>query len=393
MRARGRQRGVTLVIIAIAMIGLLAMAGLALDIGRLVSDKSRLQASVDAASLSAAKVLDTTSSTRAATAAANTTFNNNIALQVDLANAPGNMVVQYSNTLQPFIAGTNPPLYARVNATGFNVLATLSTVLGFNIFPLTASAVAGPSPTLANACNLAPMMVCGIPGAPQNGYATGQITALQLWNGPPPAAGTGYFLQQSSGVYSQQQDYAGAYSQCSTIGNNDQGQTGNAPATIAGGLNTRFNGGDYPPDLVTIQPAPGSAERLQCSGTGANPCSTVTDAAGDAGSGATYPDSYENMYLPAVQATAPGGGNSVVDRRVLAVPVVDCGAAAQGTDSLPVIGLACMFMLQDVDPAAGQVFSEVVNSCEVNGNPGPVPNNGPGPYTIQLYHILGSDQS
>src|SRR5580704_15902052 len=105
MRARGRQRGVTLVIIAIAMIGLLAMAGLALDIGRLVSDKSRLQASVDAASLSAAKVLDTTSSTRAATAAANTTFNNNIALQVDLANAPGNMIVQYSNTLQPFIAG------------------------------------------------------------------------------------------------------------------------------------------------------------------------------------------------------------------------------------------------------------------------------------------------
>ncbi|MGA8707762.1 MAG: pilus assembly protein TadG-related protein [Steroidobacteraceae bacterium] len=388
-----------MVVIAIAMLGLLALAGLALDIGRLVGDKSRLQAAVDAASLSAAKVLDTTSSQAAATAAANNTFGNNIALQGmgDLSNAPGNIVVQYSNTLQPFIAGTNPPLYAQVTATGFSVPATLSTVLGFNIFPLTASAIAGPSATLTNACNLAPMMVCGTPGAPQNGYTTGQITALQLWNGTlPAAAGVGYFLQQSSGAYSQNQDYAGAFSQCSTIGNNDQGQTGTAPATIAGGLDSRFNGNPYPPDAVTTQPAPASPERLQCSGTPV--CATVTDGAGDAGSGATYPFSYENMYLPAVQSgnytnpPAPGG-NGVVDRRVLAVPVVDCATAAPGTSRLPVIGLACMFMLQDVDATTGQVFSEVVNSCEVNGNPGPVPNNGPGPYTIQLYHIPGSDQS
>ena len=75
---------------------------------------------------------------------------------------------------------------------------------------------------------------------------------------------------------------------------------------------------------------------------------------------------------------------------MLAVPVVNCATAGPGTSRLPVIGLACMFMLQDVDPTTGQVFAEVVNSCEVNGNPGPVPNTGPGPYTIQLYHIPGS---
>lgn len=402
MRTRGRQRGITLVSIAVAMIGLLAMAGLALDIGRLVGDKSRLQASVDAATLSAAKVLDTTGSTLAATVAANNSFANNIALQGDLANAPGNIVVEYSNTLQPFVAGTTPPLYARVTATGFNVAATLTTVLGFNNFPLTASAMAGPSPTLTNACNLAPMMVCGTPGAPLGGYGVGQITALQLSTGTPATLGPGYFLQQSSGVNPQDQDYAGAFKQCSTSGNNDQGQTGNAPATIADGLDTRFNeffGGDvtstnYPPDAVTTQPA--GADRLQCTSP---TCAAITTVGGTVeANGAQYAYSYENMYQPDVQAgdytnpPAPGG-NGVVDRRVLAVPVVNCAAAGPGANNLPVIGLACMFMLQDVDPALGQVFAEVINSCEVNGNPGPVPNNGPGPYTIQLYHTPGSTQS
>jgi hypothetical protein len=100
------------------------------------------------------------------------------------------------------------------------------------------------------------------------------------------------------------------------------------------------------------------------------------------------------MYQPDVRGgnytnpPAPAG-NGVVDRRVLAVPVANCGAGGAS----PVIGLACMFMLQDVDPTTGQVFAEVVPSCEVNGNPGPVPNNGPGPYTIELYHVPGSTQS
>ncbi len=188
------------------------------------------------------------------------------------------------------------------------------------------------------------------------------------------------------------------------MGNNVPGQTVIPPAPVADGLNTRFgeyatgdvNAGGYPPDVVTTQPLPGSTERLQC-GAGTPPCTTVIDTAGDTANGGTYADSYENMYQPNVRAgnytnpPAPGG-NGVVDRRVLAVPVANCAAGA-GAGAAPVIGLACMFMLQDVDPTTGQVFAEVVNSCEVNGNPGPLPNAGPGPYTIQLYHVPGSTQS
>src|SRR5579872_1360743 len=161
MNSLKRQRGITLVVITLAMLALLAMVGLALDIARLVGDKARLQSVVDASALAAAKVLDTTGSQVQATDVANQTFARNASQQRDLAGGAGVLAVEFSNTVAPFVAGSNPPLFARVSATGFNISATFSAVLGFDLFNLSASAVAGPSPTLSNACNLAPMMVCG----------------------------------------------------------------------------------------------------------------------------------------------------------------------------------------------------------------------------------------
>jgi Flp pilus assembly protein TadG len=407
MRGRSTQRGITLVVIAIAMVALLAIAGLAIDIGRLVGDKGRLQAAVDAAALTAAKVLDTTGSTAAATTAATNVFAINTAAQPDLAAAPGTIAVAYSNTVGPFVAGSAPPLYAQVTATGFGITATFSAVLGFTNFALNATATAGPSPTLSNACNLAPMMVCGAAptgAAPVYGYAVGQITALQLSDGTSPATlAPGYFLQQSSGGNSQDQDFAGGYPTCSTVGNSEPAQTGTLPAPVAQGLDTRFNeyttgdvnSASYPPDVVITQPT--GNNRLQCTDP---TCANIVTGGGAAINNASQYGafSYEGMYQPLVQAgnydipPAPNG-NGVVDRRVLAVPVGDCTGAAPGGNSVPVLGLACMFMLQDVDPLTGQVFAEVIPSCEVNGTPGPAPNNGPGPYSIQLYHDFGSPQS
>jgi hypothetical protein len=46
-----------------------------------------------------------------------------------------------------------------------------------------------------------------------------------------------------------------------------------------------------------------------------------------------------------------------------------------------------------VDPTTGTVFGEVLQSCQVNGTPGAAPNNAPGPYSIELYHVAGSPQS
>ncbi|MEY2919817.1 MAG: hypothetical protein RL261_1122, partial [Pseudomonadota bacterium] len=69
-----QQRGIVAVLLAVGLLAVLVMVGLAFDTGHLVLNKSRLQSSVDAAALAAAKVLDQTDSEARATAAANAVF-------------------------------------------------------------------------------------------------------------------------------------------------------------------------------------------------------------------------------------------------------------------------------------------------------------------------------
>ena len=76
---RRQQRGIVAALVAVALLGVLLMAGLAIDIGHLVLNKSRLQSTVDAAALAAAKVLDQTGSEAQATAAARGVFDLNAA--------------------------------------------------------------------------------------------------------------------------------------------------------------------------------------------------------------------------------------------------------------------------------------------------------------------------
>ena len=411
MQPRSRQRGITLVTIAIAMLAVIAVAGLALDVSHVVVNKSRLQATVDAAALSAAKVLDTTGSTSQATTAANSVFSLNAAQHPELSASGVSKSVEYSNTLLPFAPGTNPPLYVRVTASGFSLAATLSKAVGINTFNLGADAVAGPSPAIGQACNVAPMMVCGSSGASGFGYSPGQITALKLSSGSSSTdIGPGNYRLLSlggTGANIVRDNLAGSYGSCSTTGTTALTQPGNQAGPVAQGLNTRFNeyqGGNldsttYPPDVITYQPT--GNNRLSCQDSS---CTTIVTGPGgntvvsNASSYGSY--SYEGMYQPRLLSgsydvpPAPNG-NGVVDRRVLAVPVGDCSVVAQGRSDIPVLGLACVFMLQDVDQSGngGQVFGEILSNCQVNGTPGPAPNNGPGPYTIQLYHVDGSPQS
>src|SRR2546423_1745474 len=71
------QRGAAIVLIVIALLALLLMAGLALDGGHLMLNKTRLQNAVDAAALAGAKTLDETGNTGSATTQALQAFANN----------------------------------------------------------------------------------------------------------------------------------------------------------------------------------------------------------------------------------------------------------------------------------------------------------------------------
>ena len=408
---RRKQRGITLVIVTIALFSLIVVGGLALDIGHVMVNKSRLQATVDAAALSAAKVLDVTGSTTQATTAATSILSLNAQNHSDLWAVYGNVTkkVEYSNTLIPFNVGTTPPLYVRVTATGFSIGATLASVAGFSNFTIAATAVAGPSPAIRTACNLAPIAMCGTKPAPPSqpiyGYSAGEIMVIKYAGGGGGGIGPGNYnlLDYSgSGGSGVRTALAGGYSGCATIGNTVQTKTGVTGGPTSQGINTRFNeyqgpmGGTqstYPPDVITAQPS--DTSRLSCTDNSCtavqtgSPAQTITNAS-------QYPTwSYEGMYSPRLASqsydVAPPTG--VPDRRVLAVPITDCSGAGGGTTTLPVFGLACIFLLQDVTSGATDVFAEVLSNCQVNGNPGPAPTSSPGPYKIQLYHVDGSPES
>jgi hypothetical protein len=413
---RQAQRGITLVVVTIALFSLIVIGGLALDIGHVMVNKSRLQATVDAAALSAAEVLDMTGSTGQATIAANNVFTRNAQHHADLWAARGGVTktVEYSKTLVPFAAGTAPPLYVRVTASGFSIAASLASIAGISNFTIAAKAVAGPSPTVNTACNIAPILMCGTPlpaGTPPTstnfyGYTAGEITVLKYAGGGGGAGvgpGNYMLLDDGSGGSAVRTQLAGSYAGCATSTTGTvTTETGVAAGPTAQGLNTRFNEyqgplsgsqSTYPPDVVTSQPS--GKSRLSCTDKSCtavqagNPSQTITDASG-------YSSwSYEGMYEPSLQSqnydVPPPTG--VPDRRILAVPIGDCTTAGSGKSTVSVLGLACVFMLQDVDQSDSNVFGEVLSNCQVNGNPGPAPSTGPGPYKIQLYHVDGSPEA
>jgi Flp pilus assembly protein TadG len=396
-----RQRGVAMVFIVAGLAALLLMVGLALDVGHATLNETRLQDAADASALASAKILDETHSTILATTEALTAFraNANASGDQELANSYANgggsvsVTVQYSATLPPFTPGAANGPYVRVSATGFSRPTWFAQLVGIAQMTVAATAVAGPSPTINQACNIVPMLVCGQSGQPNFGYTIGQPVQLkQSAPGNPSAIGPGNFqLIQlgGSGANIVRQNMAGSYSGCATLGNTVQTQPGNEDGPTIQGINTRFGdytgpmGGTestYPPDVLTTQNA-------LTVGTGMTPVGNITYDYTQYVTDEGNPAAYNNQPAP--------NGPGVFNRRVLQVAVGDCSGTGSGQTSVPVLGFGCFFLLQKETQGGGNdyIIGEFEGTCTVNGTPGPAPGSGPGPYIIQLYHDPGSGDS
>jgi len=401
-----------MVVFVIALVAILGMAGLALDTSHAMLNKTRLQNTVDAAALSAAKTLDDTNDTVLARAEALAMFEGNAGgagnREIGAAYAGGSLTVtvEFSSTLSPFVAGSSPAEYVRVRAENFTMPAWFSNVLGISEKSIAARAVAGPSPTINQACNLMPMMVCGDPaaGGPYWGYTPGEPDVLKSSTTQGDfEVGPGNFqlirLGDGQGGAVVREGMAGNYDACMALDDVIETEPGNTFGPVVQGLNTRFGEylgplsgmqQQYPPDVVTEQPYPALGYDAETDAV-----TYQSQAVTDTGDFFAYEDYQTRVGNLDFDEPPPPAGNGAYNRREVAIAIGDCSVTTNGQGQLPLLGFGCFFLLQEAKQQGNEshIYGEFIEDCRSGGMPGPAPTAIPGPYIIQLYRDFGSTDS
>ncbi len=401
---RRRQSGAALPMVIAGLLAMLVIAGLAMDTSHALTNKSRLQSTVDAAALAAAKAYDETPDVVLANGFAMAMFGINADgagnHELDSAFDAGDITVtvQWSETLDPFVStGIGP--YVRVIATGFSISSSLSVLLGVDAIDMVASAVAGPSPSINSACNIAPLVACALnPDDPDLfGFTAGRLEVLKSGAGDPSDIGPGNFQLvrlDCPGGDCVRENIAGGYDGCISSDETVETEPGNTVGPTVQGLNTRF--GDYsgamspdmyPPDVVTTVPDPGLSYDDAGDQILQNGVAATTESLDYAWS------DYQDDVRYARYTNPPPIG--VYERRVLAIPIARCDGSDSGQSTLDVVGFGCYFLLQPVVQKGNeaQIFGQFIDGCTANGRPGPDPIAGPDPYIIQLYKDPDSGDS
>lgn len=380
--AASAQRGAILPLAAIGMLALVGVSGLALDMGHLYLNRTRLQNAVDAAAISGAKTLNELGNTAAAQAAAitdaRTAFQNNAVASgnSELLNiADTNVNVQFSNALNPFTAGGANPRYIRVAvaAANFSWPTWLIRVLGsgFTKSNVGGSAVAGPMSVCPD--NILPMIACtddAHAGSPPNfGYVVGQDYTLKIpaGNNPDSPVGPGNFqllsLNCGNGADCVRDNLAGAFNNtlCTGTNSNAVTQPGNLAGPTKQGLNSRLDcpGGCgpvdttlYPPDIYT-----------------------------------QIPITYSQYQTALADPSTSFNSNGLPGRRILTVPFANCTGVAQGRSDITILGLGCFFLKDKVQQGGNNnpVNTEYISACPASNGSLSYTNSLTGPWTIILY--------
>ena len=367
-RQRGvpsRQRGVAIVLFTIGALAVLAMAGLALDLGRAYLLKTRLQNALDAAALSGAYSLSQGLGTTQASADALATFTQNAG---GLPEGTPTPVVEFSPTVSPFSPGGANPQYVRVSVTGMPSPVVLAVVVPgvAGTLSLNGRAVAG-GIALGRVCNAIPVAICG-----QNtdtdcsdgtcyGLSSGELT-ITVPGGANPAIGPGNYGYVQFDDSKLRDGLAGGGDFCFDAGGTVKTKTGVNSGSASQGFNTRFgiykgpvSPSDYPADLVSS--------------------TSVTTYAG-------YEAAYgsENYDHPTGKA----------QRRVPVAPVINCSPAINGSGNASVIGSVCLFLTRPMDGSNGNIYGEIAPNCLAEGDIAPDPGSGgSGAQAVVLYPSAG----
>ena len=402
-----RQRGAAMILVVVGMVAILGIAGLALDSGHMMLNKTRLQNSADAAALAAAKTLDQTADVTLAEAAAEAMFAVNAGnagnREIGDAYASGDIdvTVEFSSTLNPFTPGSVPPAYVRVRALGFTMPAWFSVVVGVTSKRAAASAVAGPSPTINQACNIMPMMVCGdaAAGPPFFGYAAGRARGVE--------------------VEHQQRRLGGRPRQLSAHPPRRRARRRRSPRSHGRRLRRLHDDGRH-----TSKPSPATPSVPSCRastrasaatwGRCRRPCKPLIRRTSSSQQPAP-PTRLRSRHRHDHASRAAGhrrrghqlqlrrllgarrrrelrppalaDGIGAFQRREAAIAIGDCDGTTNGQGEVPLLGFGCFFLLQEAEQQGNEsyIYGQFLEDCRAGGMPGPEPTTIPGPYIIQLY--------
>lgn len=383
LRSPRRQRGVVVVLVAAGMLAIIAMAGLALDLGDSYLSKTRLHNALDTAALSGAKTLLDGGGTAEAETDAIATFN----LDPRMANAALTPVIEFSDTLVPFNPGAPDDIakYVRASVASYPRDAWFAAVLGITDRAVAGTAVAGPIPVGGCTEPVLPVVICAKdPEGECNdetcfGYPVGAEDELCLKAGSPGGGptgcnafdvGTGNFQLLDlgcpkgggGGAACVAKNLAGGYSQCVAAGDTEtvESKPGNSVGPTVKGINTRFgeytggafglNPTDHPPDVVTH-----SDPAFWFSSPASN---AYKDWLADP-SKHDYP---ENEIPPGKKK-----------RRVVAVPIGKCVDGEHGVTDIEMKKIACFYLTkkstQGGGPDSAEIYGQLIETseCPVNG--------------------------
>ncbi len=378
---RRRQRGLTLVVMTLAMLVFIAVGAFSIDVSHLLVNKTRLQNAVDTIALSGAAVANSLKEESPTKSAIIDSYNKVVAASgnseialtaTDDGSSLNALTIEYSDTPNSGFSTTFPAspdrVYVRVQVDGVSLANYfLST---FNLSKeVSASSVAGPA-SVQGTANILPIGMCEGDELGPSGYTIGEVYEIKSGSqsDDPNGLGSGNFhlLDMGSGKSAVKDALVGKNSVVVSVDETIDSETGNAVGATSY-IDSRFDGETldgvyYPRDLITDEPS-----------------SAITTDNIDAFNASTDPDKWTyNEYVNKTKACLKD--SNCIDplasqwRRVLPVPILDCNSASKsgGKIEFTVTSIGCFFMIQRYGSSQSKgkkgqlsIFGEFIDHCSV----------------------------
>ena len=386
---RAQQRGVVAIVVGLMLVVLVGFVGLALDGGHLYLTKTELQNGADACALSASYAL-TGSPTIPASAfpiaeAAGRTIakQNRVNFQAS-AITDADVSVSFSSTLAAggmwVNAGAASPTskYVRCTITRGGIAPYFMGVMGFGSQTVSSLATATLAPAQTN-CGI-PLGMCKVGTATASSTPPFGLTPGQWFNGKfKDGGGNWNWIDYSppSGGASELAALLTGNGLCSLNVTNPVGQPGNLGNAAAKAWNTRFGIYQGGADSETTAPPDfsGYSYTLTNWPSGAN---ALADFIGRRSADAPYGTSVANgnaitgLALNASSNRASTTAQHMqygADRRLVVAPIIDCAGLTGGSHTTPVLGWACVLMLQPVADFNDTLYMEYEGLSSASGSP------------------------